>query len=33
VPLAFLLLSYQFLVRTGKLLLGIFAPARNEAAS
>jgi len=33
VPLAFVLLSYQFLVRTGKLLLGIFAPARNEAAS
>lgn len=33
VPLAFLLLSYQFLVRTGKLLLGIFAPAEDEAAS
>jgi len=33
VPLAFLLLSYQFLVRTGKLLLAIFAPAKDEAAS
>ena len=33
VPLAFVLLSYQFLVRTSKLLLGIFAPARDEAAS
>jgi len=33
VPLAFLLLSYQFLVRTGKLLLGILAPADEEAAS
>ena len=33
VPLAFLLLSYQFLVRTGKLLLGIFKPASEEATS
>ena len=33
VPLAFLLLSYQFLVRTGKLLLGILAPVEEEAAS
>ena len=33
VPLAFLLLSYQFLVRTGKLLLGILAPVDEEAAS
>jgi len=33
VPLAFLLLSYQFLVRTGKLLLGIFSPVIDEAAS
>jgi C4-dicarboxylate transporter DctQ subunit len=33
VPLAFLLLSYQFLVRTGKLLLGIFKPVSEEAAS
>lgn len=31
VPLAFLLLSYQFLVRTGKLLLGIFKPVSEEA--
>ncbi len=33
VPLAFLLLSYQFLVRTGKLLLGILAPVDEKAAS
>lgn len=33
VPLAFLLLSYQFLVRTGKLLLGIFKPASEEVTS
>jgi TRAP-type C4-dicarboxylate transport system permease small subunit len=33
VPLAFLLLSYQFLVRTVKLLLGIFAPAKGEVPS
>jgi C4-dicarboxylate transporter DctQ subunit len=33
VPLAFLLLSYQFLVRTGKLLLGILAPVDEEAVS
>jgi TRAP-type C4-dicarboxylate transport system permease small subunit len=33
VPLAFLLLTYQFLVRTGKLLLGILAPVDEEAAS
>ena len=33
VPLAFLLLSYQFLVRTGKLLLGVLAPVDDEAAS
>jgi TRAP-type C4-dicarboxylate transport system permease small subunit len=33
VPLAFVLLSYQFLVRTGKLLVGIFRPATDEAAS
>ena len=33
VPLAFLLLSYQFLVRTGKLLLGIFRPASEETTS
>jgi hypothetical protein len=30
---AFLLLTYQFLVRTGKLLLGILAPVDEEAAS
>ena len=33
VPLAFVLLSYQFLVRTGKLLLGIFRPVPEEATS
>ena len=33
VPVAFLLLSYQFLVRTGKLLLGILAPIDEGAAS
>ncbi len=33
VPLAFLLISYQFLVRTAKLLHSIFAPANEEAAS
>jgi C4-dicarboxylate transporter DctQ subunit len=33
VPLAFLLLSYQFFVRTGKLLLGILAPVDEKAAS
>ena len=33
VPLAFLLISYQFLVRTAKLVHGIFVPADEEAAS
>lgn len=33
VPLAFLLLSYQFLLRTAKLLLAIFRPVSEEAAS
>ena len=33
VPLAFLLISYQFLVRAGKLLLGIFKPVSEEATS
>ncbi|MGB5629462.1 MAG: TRAP transporter small permease [Woeseiaceae bacterium] len=33
VPLAFVLLSYQFLLRTAKLLIGIFEPAKEEAAS
>ena len=33
VPLAFLLLSYQFLLRTAKLLIGIFEPAKDETAS
>ena len=32
VPLAFLLLSYQFLLRSGKLLLEVFEPASDEAA-
>lgn len=31
VPLAFLLLSYQFLLRTGTLLLDIFKPPNEEA--
>lgn len=33
VPLAFVLLSYQFLLRTAKLLIGIFEPAKDGAAS
>ena len=33
VPLAFLLISYQFLVRTAKLLHRIFVPADEEVAS
>ena len=33
VPLAFLLLSYQFLLRTAKLLLAIFEPISEETAS
>ena len=32
VPLAFLLLSYQFLLRTAKLLLAIFEPVSEETA-
>ena len=32
VPLAFLLLSYQFLLRSGKLLLEVLEPASDEAA-
>ncbi len=33
VPLAFLLISYQFLVRVAKLLLGIFTAEQAEEAS
>lgn len=33
VPLAFLLISYQFLVRTAKLLHSIFVPTDEEVAS
>jgi TRAP-type C4-dicarboxylate transport system permease small subunit len=33
VPLAFLLLSYQFLLRTARLLLKIFSPVDEEATS
>lgn len=33
VPLAFVLLSYQFLVRTAKLMHGIFVPGDDEATS
>jgi len=33
VPFAFVLLSYQFLVRTAKLMHGIFVPADEEATS
>jgi len=33
VPLAFVLISYQFLVRVARLLHGIFVPAAEEAES
>ena len=33
VPLAFVLISYQFLVRVGKLIHGLFSPGEAEAAS
>jgi TRAP-type C4-dicarboxylate transport system permease small subunit len=33
VPLAFVLISYQFLVRTAKLLRGIFRPTDEETAA
>jgi TRAP-type C4-dicarboxylate transport system permease small subunit len=33
VPVAFMLISYQFLVRVVKLLHGLFGPEPDEAAS